>query len=158
VNGRELRIGDKERDAAVTALGEHYVAGRLTKEEYDERSAVAWQAKTNADLAPLFVDLPLLKPPQPVTNAMAQRGAGAPVSPRRPRPRVPVFPLVLLLVVLLTVANVPWPVLLVIAILWFKLVSWRLWAGTSRFNRRSSGPGRSSGWSSGPGRPSGWGS
>ena len=36
--GPELRIGDAEREAAVTALGEHYAAGRLTKEEYDERA------------------------------------------------------------------------------------------------------------------------
>ena len=35
--GPELRIGDAEREAAVTALGEHYAAGRLTKDEYDER-------------------------------------------------------------------------------------------------------------------------
>ena len=38
MNGPELRIGDDDREAAVTALGEHYAAGRLTKEEYDERA------------------------------------------------------------------------------------------------------------------------
>ena len=36
--GPELRIGDAEREATISALGEHYAAGRLTKEEYDERS------------------------------------------------------------------------------------------------------------------------
>jgi dihydropyrimidinase len=30
----QLRIGDAERDSAATALGEHYAAGRLTKEEF----------------------------------------------------------------------------------------------------------------------------
>jgi uncharacterized membrane protein len=54
----EIRIGDAEREAAVAALGEHYAAGRLTKEEYDERAAVAWTAKTNSALWPLFADLP----------------------------------------------------------------------------------------------------
>jgi hypothetical protein len=47
VSGRptsEMRIGDAEREAAVTALGEHFAAGRLTKEEYDERSGRAWTA------------------------------------------------------------------------------------------------------------------
>ena len=74
----ELRIGDRERDAAVTALGEHYVAGRLTKDEYDERSAVAWRARTNSDLAPLFVDLPALQLPErplgPSTRDGSSRG------------------------------------------------------------------------------------
>src|SRR4051794_41885231 len=54
----EIRIGDAEREAAVTALGEHYAAGRLTKEEFDERAGIAWTAKTNSTLWPLFADLP----------------------------------------------------------------------------------------------------
>jgi hypothetical protein len=54
----EIRIGDAEREAAVSALGEHYAAGRLTKEEYDERAGIAWTAKTNSVLWPLFADLP----------------------------------------------------------------------------------------------------
>ncbi|MGH3510048.1 MAG: DUF1707 SHOCT-like domain-containing protein [Nocardioidaceae bacterium] len=54
----QLRIGDREREAAVAALGEHYAAGRLTKDEFDERSTLAYQARTSADLAPLFRDLP----------------------------------------------------------------------------------------------------
>jgi hypothetical protein len=58
MNGPELRIGDDDREAAVTALGEHYAAGRLTKEEYDERSDRAWQARTMSALTPLFADLP----------------------------------------------------------------------------------------------------
>jgi hypothetical protein len=54
----ELRIGDEEREAAVSALGEHYAAGRLTKEEYDERAARAFEARTHSQLLPLFADLP----------------------------------------------------------------------------------------------------
>ena len=57
-SGPELRIGDSEREAAVAALGDHYAAGRLTKEEYDERAARAWEAKTRSALWPLFSDLP----------------------------------------------------------------------------------------------------
>ena len=53
-----MRIGDAEREAAVTALGEHYAAGRLTLEEYDERTSRAYAARTLADLWPLFRDLP----------------------------------------------------------------------------------------------------
>lgn len=63
----EVRIGDAEREAAVAALGEHYAAGRLTKEEYDERAGIAWTAKTNSALWPLFADLP--RPAHPVVQA-----------------------------------------------------------------------------------------
>ena len=66
----EMRIGDAEREAAVEALGEHFAAGRLTKDEYDERAAVAWAARTNSDLWPLFLDLP-----RPVANG-AKRSSG----------------------------------------------------------------------------------
>ncbi len=53
-----IRIGDAERDAAVTALGDHYVAGRLTKEEFDERAGRVATALTHRDLRPVFADLP----------------------------------------------------------------------------------------------------
>ena len=55
---RPMRIGDVERDQAVSALGEHFAAGRLTKDEYDERAAQVWTARFRHDLSPLFSDLP----------------------------------------------------------------------------------------------------
>lgn len=58
MESRSLRIGDAERDAAASALGEHYAAGRLTKDEYDERADDVSMARFDADLAPLFADLP----------------------------------------------------------------------------------------------------
>ena len=57
-DGPELRIGDQEREAAISALGEHYASGRLTKEEYDERAEQAFAARTSSALWPLFADLP----------------------------------------------------------------------------------------------------
>jgi MYXO-CTERM domain-containing protein len=56
--GGRIRIGDKEREVAVQRLGAHYEAGRLTAEEHAERIGEALQAKTEADLAALFADLP----------------------------------------------------------------------------------------------------
>ncbi|ADB30851.1 protein of unknown function DUF1707 [Kribbella flavida DSM 17836] len=53
-----VRIGDKEREDAVKRLGEHYEAGRLSTDEHTERVGQALQAKTAADLAALFADLP----------------------------------------------------------------------------------------------------
>ena len=56
--GGPIRIGDSEREDAVKRLGEHYEAGRLSAEEHAERIDTALQAKTEADLAALFTDLP----------------------------------------------------------------------------------------------------
>ena len=105
-----LRISDADREAAVEVLAEHYASGRLDKDEFDERSDAVWSAKTQADLAPLFADLPLRSP----TSAarVGQRGA-------RRGPRFP-LPLVALLVVLLAVVVIAKaPFLLLFALLWF---------------------------------------
>jgi uncharacterized protein DUF1707 len=56
--GGPIRIGDKEREDAVKRLGEHYEAGRLTTEEHTERIGRALEAKTEAEVAALFTDLP----------------------------------------------------------------------------------------------------
>lgn len=59
------RIGDAERQAAVDALSDHYVAGRLDINEFNARMDAAMQARTAADLAPLFADLPGAGSPAP---------------------------------------------------------------------------------------------
>ncbi len=123
MNQRELRIGDQEREAAVAALGEHYVTGRLTKDEYDERSAVAWQARTNSDLAPLFVDLPSLQVPQRVQS---RPPAPTVARERARRSGPPLLPVLLLAVVVMAVMGLaPWPLLLVLVILWVKFAAFR---------------------------------
>ena len=54
----QLRIGDTEREAAATELGEHYAQGRLSQAEHGERLDQIWAARTQADLTPVFRDLP----------------------------------------------------------------------------------------------------
>jgi hypothetical protein len=54
----DLRIGDAERDAAMTALREHYAQGRLTHEELDERLELTLSARTGRELALAGADLP----------------------------------------------------------------------------------------------------
>lgn len=56
------RIGDAERDEAVTLLQQHMAAGRLDEQEFAERMSTALTARTQADLDSLFVDLPGDKP------------------------------------------------------------------------------------------------
>ena len=113
----ELRIGDAERGSAVAALGEHFAQGRLSKEEYDERSEVVWAARTRRDLAPVFVDLPgpevLPAPPPP--GRVPQRAA-----PGLPHvPRGVLGPVLVALVVLTVLTHLPF--VLVGLGLWFLL-------------------------------------
>src|SRR3954452_22015635 len=53
-----VRIGDAERDEALDKLGDHFAAGRLTREELDERTEQAMGARFDRDLEALFRDLP----------------------------------------------------------------------------------------------------
>ncbi len=103
----ELRIGDAERGSAVEALGEHFAQGRLSQEEYDERSDVVWAARTRRDLAPVFADLP---GPEvlPATPPAARRG------PQRAGPGFPrglLGPVVVALVLLTVLTHLPFVLL-----------------------------------------------
>jgi hypothetical protein len=53
-----IRVSDADRDQAIAELSQHFQAGRLTQEEFEERSGRALQARTGDDLAALFTDLP----------------------------------------------------------------------------------------------------
>lgn len=106
----QIRIGDVERERAQDALGEHYAAGRLDHDEYSERLDRIWAARTHADLAPIFADLP-----RPQQAASAPR----PAAPRRTRTRIP-FPLLALLVVLGAIAVMSnLPLILIGLAIWF---------------------------------------
>jgi len=75
-----LRVSDADRDQAIAELSEHYQAGRLTTEEFEDRSGRALQARTTADLADLFTDLPRRQ--DPMTGATATSTAPVPsISP-----------------------------------------------------------------------------
>jgi hypothetical protein len=53
-----VRAADADRDRALAELSEHFQAGRLTREEFDERSGRALAARTGNELRDLFPDLP----------------------------------------------------------------------------------------------------
>jgi len=59
-----LRTSDADRDRAVARLRDHFVAGRLTAAELDERLAAALNAKTFDDLRRVLADLPEAGPSQ----------------------------------------------------------------------------------------------
>jgi hypothetical protein len=64
-----IRIGDTERDRAIASLGDHFAAGRLTAEEFDQRTDQALKARFNEDLEPLFADLPRSVEPKVESDA-----------------------------------------------------------------------------------------
>ena len=110
--GPQVRIGDAERDSAVTALGEHYAAGRLTRDELDERMDAAWTARTSSDLAILFHDLPALQPAAPRRRPSAE-------ARRSWRTGVRLSWVFVLLVVLAAVTEMPWFVVAFFAFMWW---------------------------------------
>jgi len=60
--GSLVRASDADRDRAVEALASASAEGRLTLEEYSERSDAALTARTLGDLASLTADLPATPP------------------------------------------------------------------------------------------------
>lgn len=58
----QQRIGDAERGRATELLREHLAQGRLDQTEFDDRMTRALTARTQAELDPLFTDLPGPRP------------------------------------------------------------------------------------------------
>jgi hypothetical protein len=67
-----LRAADADRAAVAAQLGEHMAAGRLRVDEYDDRLARAYAARTYGELAELTADLP---------NPVARQTAPAATTP-----------------------------------------------------------------------------
>ena len=100
-----LRVGDAERTLVIDQLANHHAAGRLTLEEFEDRMASAWTARTGADLALLVQDLPAPAP----SRAPDRRPTGRPRLDPQARTYLAVMAL-LWLIWLLTGAGYPWPV------------------------------------------------
>jgi len=59
--GSHLRVSDSDRSAVAQELSEHFEAGRLDLDEFQERTARALSARTRDDFTGLFSDLPPLR-------------------------------------------------------------------------------------------------
>jgi hypothetical protein len=114
-----VRIGTAEREAAASALSEHFAAGRLDRDELEERLDRAYAAKTGADLEPLFQDLP--RPGSPVVAAPEPDLAAA---PRRSSGRSALLIAVLAFAVL-WLAFVRFPPFFLIPLVWIFLARGR---------------------------------
>jgi hypothetical protein len=102
----DIRVSDADRDLALAELSEHFQTGRLTQDEFDERSSRALGAKTGDDLRELFTDLPAHERP-----GLAPDGAQGPApaqplaAPVRACRRMPTARLVIVCVIVAIVLG-----------------------------------------------------
>jgi Flp pilus assembly protein TadB len=135
VNDR-LRIGDADREAAARELGEHFAMGRITVDEHTERLEQIWSARTAADLAPAFRDLPRPRvaaqtPPRATSQPTVRRGRDW----RPELPHIP-FPFKVLVAIVLIWWGFHHPLFLLIAAIVYvvfirRLIRRRRWHGRS---------------------------
>jgi hypothetical protein len=72
----DQRVSDAHRDHAVSELSEAFAAGRITADEFEQRSGRALSARTGKDLTGLFTDLQ--KDNVPAARTAAGRPARSP--------------------------------------------------------------------------------
>ncbi|HEY6296314.1 MAG TPA: DUF1707 domain-containing protein [Streptosporangiaceae bacterium] len=66
----DLRVSDADRDRALAELSGAFRVGRITADEFDQRSGQALAARTGKELTALLADLPLDRAPAtPATTA-----------------------------------------------------------------------------------------
>ena len=112
-----MRASDADRDAVMSDLSEHFQAGRLTAEEFDERTGRVLTARTWGELGELVADLPAVRPVSQAASA-----ATGPRSPSRhaaPPLLASLAGLVIIAVVLTNVTHHGWgliPLLFVLLI------------------------------------------
>jgi hypothetical protein len=63
-----MRVSDADRERVCALLREAFAEGRLTTEEFHERTAAALAARTELDLTPLTADLPAPAATMPSTS------------------------------------------------------------------------------------------
>jgi Domain of unknown function (DUF1707) len=59
----DMRVSDADRDRALSELSQAFQVGRLTPDEFDERSGQVLTARTGKELTALLADLPVDRAP-----------------------------------------------------------------------------------------------
>jgi Domain of unknown function (DUF1707) len=114
---RPILASDKERESVVDVLRDAYTDGRLTPDEFEERTATAYAARTWADLRELIGDLPhelvlgdglIQRGPRPDRAAPGiVPPAGGPRRYRRERPLGMLLPVVFIWIMISAAAGSP---------------------------------------------------
>jgi DUF1707 SHOCT-like domain len=84
----QRKASDADRDAVLSDLSEHFQAGRLTADEFEDRTGRALAARTWGELRNLLQDLPT-SPAGPRVPVSAATGA----PPQRPLGRTVLVPI-----------------------------------------------------------------
>src|SRR5271169_1040276 len=66
----DLRVSDADRDRALSELSQAFQVGRITADEFDQRSEQALGARTGKELIALLADLPPDRVPAIPTTAV----------------------------------------------------------------------------------------
>jgi hypothetical protein len=72
-----LLVSDREREYTVGLLRGHWLSGRLTAEEFEQRVGEAWRARFAADLWQALRWLPVDTPPVPPAQAKSRSGTAS---------------------------------------------------------------------------------
>ena len=107
----DMRAADADRRRVAAAIERHYLDGRLTAEELDERLGRALAARTDGELASVLTDLP---PLPKSTQAVPVERRPVRRMPRELRAHVTKYALVMTLLVLIWAVTTPtghfWPI------------------------------------------------
>jgi Domain of unknown function (DUF1707) len=66
----DFRVSDADRDRALSELSEAFQVGRITADEFDQRSGQAVNARTGKELTALLADLPVERAPAARATAL----------------------------------------------------------------------------------------
>jgi Domain of unknown function (DUF1707) len=111
---RPILASDQERESVVAVLRDAFTDGRLTFEEFEERTAAAYAARTWADLRELTADLPAQPLLGTVLNERPQASPAQAVTPaiqprraRHGRPFDRVLPVLFVWILISAAAGSP---------------------------------------------------
>ena len=95
----QMKASDADRDAVLSDLSEHFQAGRLTANEFEDRTGRALAARTWGELTDLLQDLPAgpAGPRVPITATTS-------APPQRPLGRTVLVPILVLAGIAIAVA------------------------------------------------------
>ena len=114
-----MKASDADRDAVLSDLSEHFQAGRLTAEEFDERAGRALAARTWGELKDLLRDLPTTLP-GPRAPAAASSAAGPErLSGRRAPVPIPVLVGIGIAIAVSVGIAHAWGLLWLVFVVWF---------------------------------------
>jgi DUF1707 SHOCT-like domain len=114
-----MKASDADRDAVLSDLSEHFQAGRLTAEEFDERAGRALAARTWGELKDLLRDLPTTLPGPRVPAAAASAARPERLSGRRAPVPIPVLVGIGIAIAVSVGTAHAWGLLWLVFVVWF---------------------------------------